>query len=351
MPPPAGPVFTMDHRDHRTLFEASTSYTRVKFNETPRYLLPSAPSLEAAHSEENNQQFRLLAHRLHFKRRAHMLACSGSGQTEFLAHMMHSATPTASMTQVLPCNAAGHAQPQHRRTKWQNLKHGMSSMIPHEESQGNQFALIQTRRYARSNEQTHMMFSLTPHANVPEDSEVLPCDLVCHSSTSDRDGKGKAWIPIECNKEKSSSFGIFFPATRESMNETRSSSLGRGPVNTYKCEASTVGLRYTTEQNVSFRENLGHVCAWSVFLASSPLATRLVGMIVSENVGPFHVRRTARIVWWATGQSVASRTREHLPPFGGLRGPLLRHVEFWYPLWPFFTSRGRPTGLHDPKGC
>ena len=138
-------------------------------------------------------------------------------------------------------------------------------MIPHTDSRGNQLALIQKRRYARSNELTHMMFFLTLHTNVPEDSEVLPCDLVCHSSTSDRDGKGKAWIPIECNKEKTSPFGIFSPATRESMNETRSSSLGRGPVSTYKCGASTVGLRYTTEQNVSFRENMGHVCAWSVF--------------------------------------------------------------------------------------
>ena len=106
-------------------------------------------------------------------------------------------------------------------------------------------------------------------------------------------------------------------------------------------------LSYTTEQNVSFRKNLGHVCAWSVFLASSPLATRLVGMFVIKNVGPFHVRRTARIVWRATGQSVASRTREHLPPFGGLRFPLLRHVEFWYPLWPCFTQRGRPTSRFE----
>ena len=54
------------------------------------------------------------------------------------------------------------------------------------------------------------------------------------------------------------------------MNETRSSSRGRGPVIKYRCGASTVRLRYTTEQNVSFRENLGHVCAWSVFWKNLP---------------------------------------------------------------------------------
>ena len=32
--------------------------------------------------------------------------CSASGHTEILAHMMHSATQTASMTQVLPYNTS-----------------------------------------------------------------------------------------------------------------------------------------------------------------------------------------------------------------------------------------------------